>query len=367
MLIARLIYILCCIEVVWLNVAYIDYLPILLIPITFLTPIISGLIMLFYKGKVVTTLKANTDIAYIGDKVVIELKVDNKSIFPILNTKYKIRFVNSITAEETIRYVRIPLGAKRSEKIAIDIQMQHCANVITTLEWVKMYDYLNIFVSKKKKKDTVVFSVFPKKEDIEIKEDSIVKSVEGNVYSTTKPGDDVSEIFGIREFTNGDRMQRIHWKLSQKCNKLLVKEYSMPLQDNKILLFEMCEEYREDIEILDSLMAQFLHVSYSMLSMENANYKIGFLDSNTNNIELMKVTTKEELNEAIKSMFSRSKFNSNNELLLSLAENTNRNEPIMVYYFVKENNDNVKRISSVCGITNYITIVEYQNESAKSA
>ena len=38
--------------------------------------------------------------------------------------------------------------------------------------------------------------------------------IESDSYSTIKGGDDPSEVFAIREYREGDRLQRIHWKLS---------------------------------------------------------------------------------------------------------------------------------------------------------
>lgn len=367
MLIARLIYILCCIEAVWLNIVYVDYLPIIILLVVLLTPLFSGVIMLFFKGKISVRLKASGEIAYVGDNMQIELEVTNKSIFPIINSRYKIRFVNTITLEETIRYIRIPLGAKKSEKIVIDINMPHCACVIGTLEWIRVYDYLNVFSRKIKKTDNVTVSVLPRVEKLLTKEDDIVNTLESNIYSTTKAGDDVTEIFGIREFANGDKMQRIHWKLTQKYNKILVKDYSLPINENDVLLFEMCEEYRNDLEKLDFLVSELIYVGQSILSTKNVDFKVGRLDRDTNSLEYIKVSNNEELDIAIKELLLKGKFNNENELLCNVvSENRNCNTSKM-YYFVKENNDNVKKILKTYNLENNITIIEYQDENVKSA
>ena len=54
-------------------------------------------------------------------------------------------------------------------------------------------------------------------------------SADSDRFSTYKKGDDPSEIFDIREYADGDKIQRIHWKLSSKTGDLMVKEGSLPL------------------------------------------------------------------------------------------------------------------------------------------
>ena len=40
-------------------------------------------------------------------------------------------------------------------------------------------------------------------------------------------GYDPSELFDVREFQNGDRLQSVHWKLSARTDELMVKELSL--------------------------------------------------------------------------------------------------------------------------------------------
>ena len=61
---------------------------------------------------------------------------------------------------------------------------------------------------------------------------------EAEIYDDFHPGDDPSEIFGVREFRAGDKMQSIHWKLSAKSDDLLVRENSQPKACPLVFLLE---------------------------------------------------------------------------------------------------------------------------------
>ena len=52
---------------------------------------------------------------------------------------------------------------------------------------------------------------------------------DADVYDDFRPGNDSSEIFDVREFRDGDKIQSIHWKLSAKMQELVVREDSQPL------------------------------------------------------------------------------------------------------------------------------------------
>jgi hypothetical protein len=53
-----------------------------------------------------------------------------------------------------------------------------------------------------------------------------------------RPGDDPSEIFNIRSYMPGDAIDRIHWKLSSKTDKLLVREFGCPVERKILLLVD---------------------------------------------------------------------------------------------------------------------------------
>lgn len=67
-------------------------------------------------------------------------------------------------------------------------------------------------------------------------------SADSDRFSTYKKGDDPSEIFDIREYADGDKIQRIHWKLSSKTGDLMVKEGSLPLMKEIHIFIDLCSD-----------------------------------------------------------------------------------------------------------------------------
>jgi len=81
--------------------------------------------------------------------------------------------------------------------------------------------------------------VLPKRYEIEVViNPSADITGESDEYSAYRPGDDPNDTFGIREYIPGDPLRRIHWKLSNKTGKLLIREWGLPVAKNILVLFE---------------------------------------------------------------------------------------------------------------------------------
>ncbi len=61
-------------------------------------------------------------------------------------------------------------------------------------------------------------------------------------YSNERPGYDLSEMFQIRDYVPGDSQRQIHWKLSHKYGKLIVKDPSLPITRSAAVFWERTEE-----------------------------------------------------------------------------------------------------------------------------
>lgn len=123
--------------------------------------------------------------------------------------------------------------------------------------------------------------------------------VESEVYSDTKGGDDVSEIFDIRDYVPGDRFNRIHWKLTSKLDRLMVKEPGLPV-DCSVLIFLELSGYDGGISFLkyrDALFCALLSLSECLVAQGQTHY-IAWNAADGRN-EKYPVTCEEDLYEAI--------------------------------------------------------------------
>ena len=81
---------------------------------------------------------------------------------------------------------------------------------------------------------------------------------------------------GVRDYAPGDPVRRIHWKLSAKTDRVLIREEEQPLAGTVLLLLETAG-YGIDPEDMDSAAEALLSVSLS-LTEEGATHSVSWQD-----------------------------------------------------------------------------------------
>ena len=121
--------------------------------------------------------------------------------------------------------------------------MVNCGDLRIVVERVRIYDYLSIFawtIGKNYPAQHVL--IVPPTRDFYLGRDRWYNETDEDTdrFSLYKKGDDPSEVFDIREYTDGDKIQRIHWKLSTKTGNLMVKDGSLPLTKALHIFIDLC-------------------------------------------------------------------------------------------------------------------------------
>ena len=89
----------------------------------------------------------------------------------------------------------------------------------------------------KKKAEILIFpKTYPIVTEVTVQTSNF--SLEGERFSEEVSGDDPSELFALRDYQPGDRMARIHWKLSARKGEWYVKEFGRPVGTAVLLLLE---------------------------------------------------------------------------------------------------------------------------------
>lgn len=187
-------------------------------------------------------------------RATIALSVENTGKWlPISKGIAWVRYENFFSGEKGKMKVRFSVDTGKKRGRRIPVVMHHCGNVSIKVEKVKIYDYLNIFAAKVGKNfERQDVLVMPPLKEIYLGRDRWYNetSEDSDRFSLYKKGDDPSEIFDIRDFKDGDRIQQIHWKLSSKTGHYMVKEGSLPLARAIYIFVDLCAADSEDADLL---------------------------------------------------------------------------------------------------------------------
>lgn len=116
-------------------------------------------------------------------------------------------------------------------------------------------------------------------------------------YAPDKKGQDPSETFQIREYVPGDSPRQIHWKLSGKLDKLIVREASCPVDHTLLVFLDKTSEVLGP-QAADALLEAVTSVCQG-LAAAGQPFRLAW---NEETVRLYDIAGEEQLPEAISAM-----------------------------------------------------------------
>ncbi len=193
--------------------------------------VLSAFIFLLYlRKKVHTGIRIPIASADVGQKVSIKLKAENESWIPVMRIYYHIRSGNLFERKLRGKWQAGDSVYHGKNVYSESYCPQSVGNHVFELDRIKVYDLTGLFYLTRRVSHSASVLVLPEPVSVQLRISEQTRNFYGDsdIYDDFHPGDDSSEIFDVREFREGDRIQRIHWKLSAKSDTLLVREDSQP-------------------------------------------------------------------------------------------------------------------------------------------
>lgn len=132
------------------------------------------------------------------------------------------------------------------------------------LEKVRVYSGFSLFCFTIHPGDRLSFMIMPEYKEFPLQTGISQEENEGEseLFSVRKSGNDPSELFDIRQYRPGDKMNRINWKFTAKNNELMVQDYGFPIACDLAVFFDVSAEkdlrkIENALEILYYLMVHF--------------------------------------------------------------------------------------------------------------
>lgn len=204
----------------------------------------------------------------------VQLVVNNRSIFPIGKAEAHIVYYNVFSNQTSAFDLYLPIQPRNSQRITFQLKSKFCGIIKIKTSYLNIYDPLRIFKFKTGKNINTEVVIMPEGHEVSgIVHYSDRVNEESDMFSEYRSGDDPSEVFDLREYNPGDKLNRIHWKLSSKKDDFIVKEYSLPI-DVPCSLFLDLKCYKDNdltLPVFDTLIETFLSISQFLLDNERVH------------------------------------------------------------------------------------------------
>ena len=194
----------------------------------------------------------------------ILVSVENPTIFFTPNLYFTLEFNNEFYGEKAEYTWNIPLYARGVRQLELPIRFQRSGKMIISIKEIRISGILGILTTKQKSDGQGMFYVYPAmlERSMEVGEyEGLKEEDKTGRQEGIMQGNHFSEVSGIREYIQGDSIRDIHWKLSAKKEKLMVKEHVILSDTTQTLLVELADvvyEQERCIEAELELLLRFL-------------------------------------------------------------------------------------------------------------
>lgn len=209
----------------------------------------------------------------LGNIVHYILEAKNTSFIPLFYCTVVFHMENLFFPNNRVQHLSIPLSAKKTGTFDIPAETTLPGMLVFTVSAVRISDYLHFCTIEIPQTIRVQIPIFPLPAKTELPDTTASAEGEEEIEDTSLRGMPSSEIKEIREYRPGDRLQRIHWKLSAKLDDLFVKELSNTSVLSMVILPELSKNCISDTLSLLRSVAELLvsQEQYFELCLYNHN------------------------------------------------------------------------------------------------
>lgn len=205
----------------------------------------------------------------------LPLQVAAASRWPLPAGRVRVRLgIENTFTGETRREVLELAPSGKPQAVEQKLTSHTCGRILCRLSKGRSYDLLGLFCLPIRLREGSACEVIVQPNVYETKIDLGPLSAPdagGERYSRVRAGSDPTELFGLRDYRPGDRMNRVDWKLSWKTGGLQVREGSLPLAQRALLLVDLSGEGLENDLLMDALATLG-----NCLCCQETQYAVGF-------------------------------------------------------------------------------------------
>ena len=336
------------------------YYTLTLLAVCVVMPVISLVLMLIAGREIAIEL----ELPQTAEKKAASLtyRISNPGRYPVARITFQIRLENQMTGAFRERRVSATAGSRETVTAELSLQNSKVGTVVVSTNKIRVYDAFGLFVFRKSDLPDQAVIIYPDMRNVEEHMENPVENIgDGSRYSPDRPGQDVSEIFALREYVPGDEIRKIHWKLSGKTDRTMVRDFSLPLNYSVFLLLELT---RGSEELVDAQVEIFLALSRTLLE-NGISHNMGWYDAAEERFNVEELDDFEELELAAAGVLSSYAVEESGAALDFYSASGYRSRSSILLYVVTE--PKTDKIAELEVYQRMKTILIYEDETAAKA
>lgn len=278
---------------IWFFLYYGSGAALALAAVMLLIPLVSLPVNLYLKKQLKTCVEAAVSLRK-GDDGTVSVTVQNPTIFPALRIRCDVVVQNQLNREKHSEKILTYALSKKKQKNTLRLGSEYCGRIRIAVSKVTLYDCFGLIGIRYDCKAVAHMTVQPDTfETAVILVPNPSSSDDSELYSQDRPGMDLTETYQIREYVPGDSIRQIHWKLSNKFDKLIVRDPGLPITRNVLVFWERTGE-SGDPDSIDAQAEVIISLCRSLMD-SGIQFNLGWNDTDRNFCILHEIRDMDEL------------------------------------------------------------------------
>ncbi len=232
-----------------------------------------------------------------GENPVVRVRIENPDIIPLAAVEAEVVCTNLRTGEADSYIIRNTPRPKSTQEIDLEVMPKNAGRYEIAVSSAVLTDPLQLSSRQIVCQDIEYVTVMPEQFDMQVSYASDAAMLESDRSSDSRRGNDPGEVRAIREYVPGDPVRNIHWKLSEKTDKLLVKELGSPITDQFLVILDTAHEVSQIPAALETIASVFVSLAET-IRQYSSGLSIGWTDPDTGRAVIRKIKEKNDITAA---------------------------------------------------------------------
>ncbi|MCH5325075.1 MAG: DUF58 domain-containing protein [Eubacterium sp.] len=284
----RIIYLIIFIICTVLLFAYKSKLTTVLFLFTLFLPALSFILAFITKLLLKVSVIYKTNTVKKNEPTLITVKLTNRFIMPV--SPGGMLCTMPFKPKNTFEYLNILMTVPPCSSVTVNFTSPIKLRGVypAGVEKMIIYDFLKIFALKKKVNRIEDFTVLPRKlliEPILSDDENDSETASVNRFALIK-----NTFVNVRDYQPEDSVKHIHWKMSAKLDKLMVKQYERSAGGTSIILADMNGYFpfeEDNAEAADCIMEIMLALNFSLIGEKRSCLNLWYSSVNKSCDSLM--------------------------------------------------------------------------------
>lgn len=232
-----------------INCLYYNYQFFLMFALIILVPLISwGMFIMARMGLKLKCTFSNNNVM-LGDDLNFKIIADNDTPVGITWGRVKMNVAYSNMRETKMLEKFVSLDNSGNVRENVVFTPMHCGVVSVYISEFEVRDLIQLFSVKYKYGSVRKAAIFP--QQVTIEDEDILGYRQEEEYKQSYTETDNTEVMDLRQYVDGDSLNKIHWKLSMNSEDFIVKQYGQEIKKRKSIVVDL--SYYEDSDFRDNL------------------------------------------------------------------------------------------------------------------